>query len=549
MTVKNLKQVFPVYANMIAGETGVRVEIGGSDAYFDFSTRTIHLPALPLDNPELAESAWGYQYHEAFHASDSDVSVLRHVAGKPLRKKLLNIFEDLWVEREQPKRYLTAKGAIDAMNTLIMNSGGFNPAQPHDPPPTVLANYILLQGIAYHNNLPALQPSADIAGVTLRSVFPQGVVTRLNALMDKYVPLIASTADSLALTDSIITMLEEEEEKETSEQSQPDQSPPDGGDHSDGDDGPEQPSGHSSDDSAGDTEQSAMQRAINAVEGDLPEDKSATIENRLESNATSDYRVAAPVPLGLFSENPDRGLSCYKNALAASGAARKHLQRLLQDVTSKGAKLKDFGSRIDQSRMQQAMFGDSKVFIHRGSKSQKNTDFHLLLDGSGSMSRRYDAAIEATIAMALALERLRGVSLGVSRFPVRGESGGISYADGVQPLLLPGERVAVNMDRFNIDTMGSTPLAEALWQSYIQLLQQDNPRKILIVVTDGAPNDKDAVHDVYEWSKSVGITTVGIGIEEPCVTELFDVAETINDVSELSSALMNLTRSALLSAA
>jgi antirestriction protein ArdC len=82
----HLKNVFPIYAQMISGEVGVDVVIGGNRAFFDGATRTINLPALDLNDEELAEAAWGYQYHESFHASDSNMDIVANITD-PLRKK------------------------------------------------------------------------------------------------------------------------------------------------------------------------------------------------------------------------------------------------------------------------------------------------------------------------------------------------------------------------------------------------------------------------------------------------------------------------------
>ena len=123
--MNHLKRVFPIYAQIISGQVGVKVEIGGNEAYYDQKQNVIRLPSLPIDSPELAEAAWGYQYHEAFHAKYSNCNLIAGVAGQPIRKKLLSIIEDIWDEHHMPREFFTAKGAIDAMNISIFEKGGF----------------------------------------------------------------------------------------------------------------------------------------------------------------------------------------------------------------------------------------------------------------------------------------------------------------------------------------------------------------------------------------------------------------------------------------
>jgi cobaltochelatase CobT len=601
--MNHLKQVFPIYAQIISGQTGIKVEIQGDQAYYDGHNKVMRLPALPLDNPELAESAWGYQYHESFHAKHSNMELLAEIAGQPLRKKLLNIIEDIWDESHQPRVYYTAKQAIAAMNLRIMNEGGFQPNTAEDHPAAIFCTYVLLQGIAYFNDLPALQPAADETEKVLREVFPVGVVTKLNALLDTHIPAIASTEDSLALTDQILQMLEDEDRDDDDDQ-KPDSGPQDkqpGGNNDDGDgdnqpddsspstgDQPEsgdsQGQGSNPDDNQPDdgatnqqgdqssqnnanngnpaagpqpepgTSQdsnnnpvdapSVIQQTLNAIEDDLPKDKSEYIQGVMSQAATGDYRVAKPAPLGAFKRG-GVGHLAFADASAASSGARKQLQRMVQEAYRHHPKVRSYGNRLDQNRMHRAMFADPNVFIHRGHRQKKDTAFHILLDASPSMRNRIQTAVEATMALGLALEKLSGINLAITRFPVDGAHNGTMFDDDVQPLLQHGEYISNNIDRFNIGTIGGTPMSDAMWYCYHQLLVQKSPRKILFVITDGDPNCKTSVIEAYEWAQSVGIETVGLGIHCDAVKKLFQVAEQINDVSELEQALFSMARDIL----
>jgi len=199
--------------------------------------------------------------------------------------------------------------------------------------------------------------------------------------------------------------------------------------------------------------------------------------------------------------------------------------------------------------MHRAMFADPNVFIHRGQKQVKDAAFHLLIDASPSMSSRLTVALEASIALGLALERIKGINLAMSRFPIDGRVDGILYDDDVQPLIQHGERIANNLNRFNIGTMGGTPMADAMWYCYSQLVQQKNPRKILFVITDGEPNNRQAVFQTIEWATSVGIETMGLGIQTESVKSIFPIADNIDNIFDLESALFTMTRDALTSVA
>ena len=92
-------------------------------------------------------------------------------------------------------------------------------------------------------------------------------------------------------------------------------------------------------------------------------------------------------------------------------------------------------------------------------------------------------------------------------------------------------------------------MSDAMWYCYYQLMMQKSPRKILLVVSDGCPVNKTAVIQAYEWARSAGIETLGLGIKNESIKSLFDIAESIDDISELEGALFTMTGDVLTSAA
>lgn len=94
---KAVMQALPLVASILGKKYGVRVEIGGAQAYTD--GQTIHLPGLPLDVPEeFLALARGYVDHEAAHIRETDFTLLREVVLSPLEHHVWNIIEDWRVE-------------------------------------------------------------------------------------------------------------------------------------------------------------------------------------------------------------------------------------------------------------------------------------------------------------------------------------------------------------------------------------------------------------------------------------------------------------------
>jgi len=154
------------------------------------------------------------------------------------------------------------------------------------------------------------------------------------------------------------------------------------------------------------------------------------------------------------------------------------------------------------------------------------------------MGSRLPLALEACLALTLALEGIPGVNPGITAFP--GEHDGAVYR-----LLEHGQRVGNRKGAFSLRPSGCTPMTEALWFGAAALLRCREPRKILMVITDGQPDDTLTALDILQRCRDSGIETVGIGLGID-VCHLFPVAITINELEELRTQLFTLSKSLLL---
>ena len=170
-----------------------------------------------------------------------------------------------------------------------------------------------------------------------------------------------------------------------------------------------------------------------------------------------------------------------------------------------------------------------------------NTAVHVLVDLSGSMSGGNDAiALEAAMALALALEPIMGVSRAVTAFP------GIGGADGeVTRILTHGDRVTSRAGAFVQMARGSTPMTGALWYAAADLIPRREDRKVILVLTDGGPDDWNSAADMIAKATAAGIEMIGIGIVMD-VSRLFPVAIRIGSVADLKAELFRIAEQLLL---
>jgi nitric oxide reductase activation protein len=192
------------------------------------------------------------------------------------------------------------------------------------------------------------------------------------------------------------------------------------------------------------------------------------------------------------------------------------------------------------------------VFTRSAVKQSPNTAIHILLDKSESMDEavvagnvqtvvtRLSIALEATLALALAFEGIPGVNPGITAFP------GVDD-ESVFRLLEHGERIRSRTGAFSLRAAHSTPMTEAVWFAAAALLRCREPRKVLMVMTDGQPNDRISTLEILQRCRDSGIETVGIGLGID-VSHLFPMAVTIDDFRELRSCLFELSKALLIAA-
>jgi len=384
-----------------------------------------------------------------------------------------------------------------------------------------------------------------------------------------------------------------------------DEAPDEGGDEDQGDDeGPDEADDVESDGSSG----GDMEMRSEETERDEGEDESADSEADVdEGEATSGQEGADQARANSQRRNwPDEPITDYKpfttrfdeTVAAAELCDEEELGRLRayldQQMASLGGVVTRLANRLQRRLMaQQARSWDfdqeeglldaarlARVIASPGHslsyKIERDTEFKdtvvsLLIDNSGSMRGR-PISIAATCADVLArtLERC-GVATEILGFTTRGWKGGQSremwLAEGRPPL--PGR---LNDLRHIIYKRADQPYrharkslglmmregllkenidGEALLWAHNRLLARPEERRILLVISDGAPVDDSTasanggtylekhLRQVIGWIEgrsTVELAAIGIGHD---VTRYYERAVTIMDAEQLGGALID----------
>jgi cobalamin biosynthesis protein CobT len=216
---------------------------------------------------------------------------------------------------------------------------------------------------------------------------------------------------------------------------------------------------------------------------------------------------------------------------SASNALATRMQNLVE-ASSLAEIREDIEGELDPNLIWKAAIGDPELFSDEDEIIEVNTGIQILFDRSGSMRDEIKIAREAALATGLALERIEGTQVGVAAFP--------AYGGHVQPLTRLEESVRQTANRYNIGVTGSTPMAEAMLWAIKELAYMEVDRRMLMVITDGDPDNDEGVKELVQMCERYGIQTMGIGIHSHSVRRLFPSYCVIKNVDELATAMFSM---------
>jgi cobaltochelatase CobT len=524
--VKTIQEALPIVAAAVGRKLGVRVKIGGSEAATNGDV--IHLPSLPFDDTDVAAVAFGFLEHEAAHIRYTD----QVECGSPFEAHIQNALEDIRIESALLKEYPGFDKNLAAVPAWLQANGKLAVLDQELHPAAVIGEY-LFSRLRYE--VLGQTPLADRAAQSenlLRSKFSAGVVTKLGSVVGQ-VPMLKSSLDSLNLASLVVSILKDESDP-------PKEEPPSKSDNESDDSGDE-----SQEESSGPTpaQASNAQMALVAGESECGDDIGETLAQAL-SDQSAKASPSGGGGIGFAEESPDPGLgdshSVWIEASKQTMALRARIQGLVQAARQVHERHGRYGARIDSRRVVKAYVSkDGKMFRKRSESIEVNTAVTLLLDRSGSMEDgKIEVARITALSTASALEGIRGVSVNVAAFPGVGSS--IEWlAKFKQPLRSRASRFAA------LHASGGTPMTEALMWAVDQHLQRTETRHIILVVTDGQPNNVKSATETVRLCWAGGFEVYGIGIQVPNIGQVFPRSQCIGSVEELARAMFDLLQSAV----
>ncbi|RKT47021.1 cobaltochelatase CobT-related protein [Thiocapsa rosea] len=564
--MKTLTNALPIVAAAYGRTFNIPVQVGGDEAMTD--GKVIRIPAVPDHANSLA---YGYLAHEAGHVRFTDFELARH--ENPLGRFVEGILEDVRIENAMIRAYPGTRSTLDSVVDALIAEGKLVPVTDQAGPVEILGNGLLHLARHRYRKQPALANHAKHADQVMRRVLGARFVHRLHGLLTE-IPTLKSTAESMALARKIIALVEQESQDASPQPTaeEEDDTPSEDDEHQAQGSGRQDPGTQNPDDEDADQAESeergaqnpdeegtddgsehpepsarnqgqeicnALREALTAGEEELPEDLFATVADALGAESL-------PSPTLLPTKEPYEGNRHYgglalHRVKVHSAKLTARLQGLVQAHTLTRHRTVQRGRSLSPAHLHRAGVGDPRIFRIKEHKVAPDTALHLLVDLSGSMAGGQDGiALDAAMALALALEPIKGVSRAVSAFPgLRGQD------QNVTAILAHGERVATRAGAFVQCARGGTPMTGALWFAAADLLSRSETRKVLLTLTDGEPNDVRSAKDLITRATQAGVECIGIGIRHD-VGRLFPVAVRIDDIADLKTALFGIAERLLL---
>lgn len=591
----------PIVANALVADNKKRVSVVYSSQISTGCTdgKRITLLTLPVpSNHEDMEKlhlqlslGYGLIHHEIGHVNDSDFTVVGEAVKEgPLVHNLLGIIEDVRQENRHIAKYPNSRKYLDALCAALQVTGGYTSVTTQDPPMHALTGYLLYRLYADYRKDPTVRELADEAEKVVAESFPRGLLVRLETILPDMHSLTCSR-DALNLSMKIRDVLKEEKEKEEQEQKaqqgqqgkqgdsgdQNQQQGSGGKGDSDGDkDGDQDKDGKGSgksgdkgdqdqkdgsggqsqtpagDDSAGGSGASPHDRVANAQsvldgEGDGYGDRDDKAREAVsELNDSIDAVGSLPMTDGgqedvttATTDTSQVNLRGYNlnQALASTGRLRVKLIRELQANTEQQRIVGKRGRRISGRHLYRVALDDPRILLQRHVEEEIDTGVVILQDVSGSMrGPRIELVCQAGYATAVALDAIDNVECAVATFP----SGIITKPFGGK-----ARRLEAGM---SINAYGRTPMTEGIMLGIRMLKAAAKRRSIMLIATDGSPNDPASAAVMIAAAEAWGYEVYGLGIQSNAGTNLFRHGhwQSINDINALPDTVLGLIRARLI---
>lgn len=559
----------------------------------DLKAKTLYLPRIPFVSDPIKLQSLKSKFrrwvaHECGgHARFTDPETYdRFIDDIQEIQNLWDLFmdfEDPRVDKEYSQVYAGSKMALDnGLKAMIEDKEIRDGSKsPYD----ALSCFVHYYGRIFHTGQDFLLDYLELARTRLTTFLEESGVHRLEAMLSTVFPTLKNSDHSLIAAKQTLDLIQEiaEEQKERQQQNPQPQSneeeeaddseasdssggksgsdgnddtsesdsPSQSNEEGEGDDGVDTTQDKTPGDEDSDPDASAQDILESTSEGDTATEASRAFAQAVdeviddEDSGAGAFTSASPA-LGsdgnATTAEPDEGTYFeYRNQTSGTVASLKnHVRNLILSMTRARKISTNSGPRLKQKNLWKVKMGNLNVYERKIKTPLPKSAISLVIDLSDSMTwdqpPKLTMASQVVIALAEVLQAI-GTPFEVLGF------GGFNHHPAGLVEIKPFNQ-SFPMARGKLGGMakaagGGTPLAEALFEAGLRLVSREEDRKLLFVITDGEPADREAAKDMANRLVLSGITTVGVGIDTNSGRDLFNRWAVVHSANDLGTEILN----------
>ncbi|MCO4320017.1 VWA domain-containing protein [Aliidiomarina quisquiliarum] len=295
----------------------------------------------------------------------------------------------------------------------------------------------------------------------------------------------------------------------------------------------------SSGENGNETAKQFIKALLEAGDDDDVKDIHEIIANELGEMAEEAAKEDRVTDLGGFNTQLREVLKCPTELEIDSVASKsigkrvyKTIRRALIDSSMNQRVFAQTGKRVAKRRLAGVPAGSQSVFERRFIKPEPTAAVSILVDASGSMQGDRQEVV-GNVAYAIAYGLNAGNIMNQTTF----YGVGVGHENVLYRAKRFGDKQVV-AQRFSAIAHGSTPTGEAMQAEILELINRNEDKKFLFVLTDGVPDSIGPVIAAIKAAKTCGIRVIPIGIQTNAVRGFGDLSfQRVNDLSDLDGAI------------
>ncbi|WP_435277299.1 VWA domain-containing protein (plasmid) [Psychrobium sp. nBUS_13] len=524
---------FSVLTRLMSKQSDVKIIISGNQPYT--TGDLIVLPCGDFEDATYCELLEGVVDHEIGHIDESCWNVLKDFAGSPLSKSILNIIEDVRMERSRSRKYAGSRINFYKMISHLFKRGWFQPVTIEHSAPQCLTSYILFSGRFKYMDQDQFEERSIGAREVLVEKFDADFVQELDLILTQ-IPKCEDTKGAGVITEQILQLLDLDDLQESESKNN---------------------THKQSTSPKGENIETSVQECLGATNDDVLEDLHEAIKTELSqivkqciADGTLSYSECDKYSISRQIIEQDISFIDVAQAKRRSGQVRNTLAKQLHSLNRKSVTHSRRGSNINAAKLGGIKAGNLCVFKNEMITRSPNTAISILIDRSYSMEELITETNTSSLALACAFEKLKGVKSEVLYYPFyqkyECEEQGTIYTFSIHCAKSFDEKTSAVKKYFNVQSEGDTPTGPAMQEALRNLALRKEPKKILFVITDGEANDEEHVRKEVANAQLLGIDVVPI-VLKTCVSGFEEVGTTrVDDISQLHSVIKDAVKLKLL---